>query len=515
MSKLKYIRLAFSLAFFIILFFAFLGIPALIPSWGLLEISTFPQFIPSALRFTALGFMIFGFIFVTVFVFLFGRFYCSTFCPLGTMQDIISRIALKFRKKKIYRYSKPFNWLRYSIIVLVILSLFTGSIYLLTILDPYSNFGKIISGIFRPIAILVNDSLAKGLEVLNNYWISPVGMKNYGLASFVFPFLLLLSLLIIASLRGRLFCNTVCPVGTLLGLFSKFSLFKIKIDQSACTRCGKCSSKCKAECIDVKSKNIDFDRCVGCYNCLSVCPENGINFRLSKKNNITPMDESKRSFFGNIAGLVVGTSLVAVQAKANEHESNTDNKIPVKKKLPVSPPGSYSIENFTSHCTACHLCVSTCPTQVLKPSFLEYGFTGMLMPHMSFSDSFCNYNCTKCSEVCPTGAINPINTDQKKAIQIGKVIFIKENCVVYTDETACGACSEHCPTKAVHMVPYKGFVTIPETDQNICVGCGACEFACPAKPNKAIFVDGNKVHQTAFKPKEEKIKEGVPEEFPF
>jgi ferredoxin len=516
MSKLKYFRIITSLFFFIILFLAFIGIPALLPSWELLELSTFPQFIPSVLRFTALGFMIFGFIVVIIFVLLFGRFYCSTFCPMGTLQDIISRISIKFKKKKIYRYSKPFNILKYSIIIIVILSLFTGSIFLLDLLDPYSNFGKIISGLFRPVAILANDSVSKFLEIFNIYWISPVDLKNYALTSFIVSLIIFTVILVMSASRGRLFCNTICPVGTLLGLISKISVFKIKIDKTKCNRCGKCSTKCKAECIDIKTQKVDFDRCVGCYNCISVCPENGINFLPSiKKEATSTTDESKRKFFGNIAGLVVGSVAIASQAKAQEHKSKTENKVPVKRNFPVSPPGSYSLANFTSHCTACHLCVSTCPTQVLKPSFLEYGVTGMLMPHLSFDDSFCNYDCTKCSEVCPTGAINPINIGQKKAIQIGKVVFIKENCVVYTDETSCGACAEHCPTSAVHMVPYKGFVTIPETNIDICVGCGACEFACPAYPHKAIFIDGNKVHKTAFKPKEEKIKEGTPEEFPF
>ncbi|HEY9115715.1 MAG TPA: 4Fe-4S dicluster domain-containing protein, partial [Bacteroidales bacterium] len=135
---------------------------------------------------------------------------------------------------------------------------------------------------------------------------------------------------------------------------------------------------------------------------------------------------------------------------------------------------------------------------------------------MNYNASFCNFECIICSEVCPTGAILPIQPEIKKQTQIGKSYFIKENCVVYTHETACGACSEHCPTKAVNMVFYKDKLTIPEVNNKICVGCGACEYACPTTP-KSIYVDGQAVHPLAEKPEEKPIEDStVPEEdFPF
>jgi NAD-dependent dihydropyrimidine dehydrogenase PreA subunit len=138
-----------------------------------------------------------------------------------------------------------------------------------------------------------------------------------------------------------------------------------------------------------------------------------------------------------------------------------------------------------------------------------------MQPFMDYSVEYCNNECTKCGEVCPTGAILPLTVQDKKLEQIGKVVFIKEKCIVYTDKTACGSCSEHCPTQAVKMVPYENGLTIPETDNEICIGCGACEFACPVLPYTSIFVDGQAVHQVAKAPKQEELKVEEGDDFPF
>jgi ferredoxin len=132
---------------------------------------------------------------------------------------------------------------------------------------------------------------------------------------------------------------------------------------------------------------------------------------------------------------------------------------------------------------------------------MEFGISGMFQPRMDFHTEYCNFECVKCSEVCPTGAILPLTKAQKSTVQIGTSKFIKNLCIVVTKHTACGACSEHCPTKAVEMVPYLGTLTLPKIDEKICVGCGACEFACPTKPDKAIYVEANPYHRKAMKPK--------------
>ena len=192
-----------------------------------------------------------------------------------------------------------------------------------------------------------------------------------------------------------------------------------------------------------------------------------------------------------------------------------ESTVKENKTFPVCPPGAGAIGDFSKKCTACSLCITACPNNVLQPAVREYGISGLMQPVMNYHRSFCTYNCTVCTEVCPTYALKPLLLEAKKLTQIGKAIFIKDNCIVKTEKTACGACSEACPTKAVYMIPYEGNLVIPETNQDICIGCGHCEFACPTVPYKAIFVDGNPVHLAAKKPENEKSEIETPVEFPF
>jgi NAD-dependent dihydropyrimidine dehydrogenase PreA subunit len=316
---------------------------------------------------------------------------------------------------------------------------------------------------------------------------------------------------------SRLYCNTICPVGTFLGYLSKISIFKIGIIESNCIKCGVCEVVCKSNCIDSKNDIVDFDRCVGCFDCFDVCPSIGISY-IPRYTSVKAksVDTKKRDFLASIAIFTFGSSRLLKAQK--EIKVYKDSTVPIIRNSAVSPPGSLSIENFTDNCTACHLCVSSCPTQVLQPSFLEYGLLGIMQPRMDYINGFCNFECTACTDVCPSGAILPQNLETKKTIQLGKAKVIKENCVVHAEGTDCGACAEHCPTKAVKMI-FDPEINkkAPVVTEDYCIGCGACEFACPTKPYKAIYVVSNITHAIAQKPVEEKLDQNIDmkEDFPF
>ena len=510
---------------------------------------TWLQFVPSLMKFIqtighGLAVTAYGFILILILTLLFGRVYCSFICPLGIFQDVTNWFSVKVRnagKKRFrFRFAKPETKLRYSILIITCLSLFTGSIFLVTLLDPFSNFGRFVSNFFQPIYIMCNNILVKILESFGSYVLYPVTVVQTDPLALIVPVIMFGLVIWLSVWRGRLFCNTVCPVGTLLGLISKASLYKIRFDTAKCNQCGECMFACKSQCIDIKNKNIDFGRCVGCGNCIKCCDKNAIGYSLkpvtiqssSCKND--EVDSSKRNFVLSSALLIAAFSgLSSVKLFAQSHRINRrmrrrkgemdelhelgsgKGKLEFVASHPITPPGSISHKHFTRACTACHLCVSACPTKVLQPSLLEYGFFGMMQPYMDYDTNFCNYECTKCSEICPNGAILPLTVEEKLTTQVGVVRFERQNCIVYIDETSCGACSEHCPTKAVRMVPYKGLLTIPEITPEICVGCGGCEHICPVTPYKAIVVDGHTEHQAAQLPKEEELDSKPLDDFPF
>ncbi|GHS97445.1 ferredoxin [Bacteroidia bacterium] len=515
-NLLKVVRITLALFIFTVLTWAFVDFANKAPDW----VQGFPhaQFIPAALAGT-IGIVII-FVLLTL---LFGRIYCSVICPMGILQDIISwftrRGKKKNKKKRWYHYSKPYNIVRYSLLAICVVFLIFGISTPLLLLDPYSNFGRIAVNIFRPIVVEGNNLLNWVALQLNNYSFYQVTIHTITTASFVIALIALLIAGILSLLRGRLFCNTICPVGSLLGLISKFSLFRITIDESKCTKCGLCEKACKSECINSKESTVDLSRCVTCFNCLDRCnKQKAINYRLVSykpviagltRNPKTTVNHSRRSFIATSTAIAATAPLIPAWAQGNEN-------IDVTKLTPITPPGSKSLKHFKEKCTACHLCITHCPMQVLKPAGFTFGLEYAFKPHLDYTvEHYCNYECVICSQICPNHAIEPLDKDTKKVTQIGIAQFERDRCVVYTDHTSCGACSEHCPSKAIQMDDFGDGLTIPNVHAELCIGCGGCESICPVRPVKAINILANAVHKTAERPPEEEIQEVDREELEF
>jgi len=517
-SFLRKLRIVFSAVVLLCFIFVFADFRSLIPG-KYINYLLYLQFIPSLLNYIDLKTMAAGgFIVILLLTLLSGRTYCSFLCPLGIGQDLFSRIGGKVKKKfRRFGFKKPWTITRYSLLALTLGVGIIWGIYAVTLLDPYSIFGRFMTYFGKPVILLVNNFLAWILGKFDVYTLTHIEIKAFSLLTYVIPVGFFLLVGIMSFIKGRLYCNLICPVGTLLGLISKVSLFRIKFNESKCTRCGRCSIVCKSSCIDFLKYNIDISRCVDCFNCISTCPDKALSYSLvSSRNTEQKTDESKRRFVAGSLMMLLGISQFAkAQEKKNVPVPKKESTVKESKTSPVCPPGAGSIKDFTKNCTACSLCIAACPNKVLQPAVKQYGIIGLMQPVMDYHRSFCTYNCTVCTEVCPTSALKPLLLEAKKLTQLGKVNFIKDNCIVKTEKTACGACSEACPTKAVYMIPYEGNLVIPETDQDICIGCGHCEFACPVTPFKAIFVDGNPVHMAAKKPKNDKSEITSPVEFPF
>lgn len=512
---LRKIRTALAVVFFGLITFYFLDFAGVLPPESSSVLAKV-QFVPALVSLSVVTLVV-----LLALTLLFGRIYCSVVCPMGVFQDVVNWLSAKFgksakgkkwsKRKKRYRYSPARHVLRWSVFGITVLSFLAGFTVILGLLEPYSAFGRMVTNVFKPVYMLGNNLLESVFTRFDNYTFYKVDASVISLSAFVIGLVTFLVIGFLAWKHGRTWCNTICPVGTFLGFLSKYALFKVRINPDKCTHCLVCGTRCKASCIDSKNSFIDYSRCVDCFDCLESCKEGALTFSLptlaKKPAGKTMEDASKRRFL--IAGLATTASLGKLMAQPPQIVSNNNSNTPYKRLHPITPPGSVSLAHFQQNCTSCHLCVSKCPSHVLKPAFLEYGLEGIMQPTVYFEKGFCNYDCTVCGDVCPNGAIKPLTVEEKHRTQMGKVVFIEENCIVHLDGTSCGACSEHCPTQALSMVPYRDGLTIPHVNQDICVGCGGCEYVCPARPFRAVYIEGNPVHQEAKPFEEEKPKEEI------
>ena len=436
------------------------------------------QFLPSLLALNV-G-VIIGLILLTL---LLGRIYCSVICPLGVFQDLIIWIRRKgeklFKKKKThkFKYISEHKWVRYGVLVLSIVSIVVSGQMLIALIAPYSAYGRMIQSIVAACSGSVTAALL------------------------ITGVLTLVIITVCAWMWGREYCNTICPVGTTLSLFSRFSLMRPVIDESKCINCGKCGRGCKAGCIDTKNHKIDYSRCVDCFDCIGTCQDNAINFKYVapckcsvKKEETDNVDQGRRAF-------LVTSAVVAASAAANAQDHMhggfadvIDKKAPERSERLV-PFGAGSVKSFYNHCTACQLCVSACPNHVLHPSSdLEH----LLQPYMSYENGYCRPECTACSQVCPAGAIKPVTVEQKQTIRIGVAKVNLDLCLPAQGKDSCGNCSYHCPSGAIRMVRQPGSRNqIPSVVEDRCIGCGACENLCPSRPISAITVNGLSIHHNA------------------
>lgn len=250
----------------------------------------------------------------------------------------------------------------------------------------------------------------------------------------------------------------------------------------------------------MKEHEIDLSRCVACMDCIDACKDGAIHYvrrgSLNKLSKTGENDKGRRTFLASSAIAMTAAASAKAQIKGDGGLAPVSRAQKPQREFNPVPAGSSSIKNFNNHCTACQLCVSVCPNQVLRPSA---AIDTLMMPQMSFERGWCRPECTLCSEVCPTGAICKVDRVTKSSVQIGLAVVNIDNCIVNTDNVSCGNCARHCPAKAIRMVRRDSSdeksLKIPAVNENRCIGCGACENVCPARPLTAIHVEGYETHK--------------------
>lgn len=361
----------------------------------------------------ALGLMIF----LIAVTFLFGRVYCSTICPFGILQEFA---AILFRKKN-NPVQKNYG-VKYIIAALTFGVLLGGSAVAVRYIDPYTIFSSAVSlSVFGLIAGLI--------------------------------------VLAVVFFRNRFFCTNICPVGAVLGLVSKFSLFKIYIDKDTCVSCGLCAGSCPSGCINKEEKSVDNETCVKCLKCLTSCQKGGVHYGIAPKTPVK-FNIQRRNFIWTTAAFV----MLGGALKAGIEIADKTMK---KFRDVILPPGAASENRMFNKCLNCNLCVENCPNKILVKSNEKFPTV-----HIDYSKGkgYCKYDCNECSKVCPSGAIKKITSEEKEKTRIGMAAINSEKC------DKCGNCSLECPTGAITKLP-DGSVSLNGLK---CIGCGKCKAFCPA-----------------------------------
>ena len=436
-SAPKRIRIGLATIVFILIGLVFLG---LFPSaTTLLKIQAAPSLLKTIAAFS-IGTLV-TFLVILFITFLFGRFYCSVICPLGISQDAIEFIT----RQKSKQLPKHLAFPRALCLSIAIGLLLGGWTLGFKLLDPYSNFGRVFA--------------------------------SYGLGA-ILPILIVIAL---TFWRKRFFCNAICPVGTMLGIVSRIGVFKLYITEK-CIKCGRCVKACNAGCIDIENRRIDNARCVRCMNCLSACAMGAVHFgRPAAPQPRTPDMEKRELLISIPIGLVglgasaaVGHHFLKKLLDAKTSEAVAEEAEETVEATPqfILPPGAGDVARFATKCTACLLCVNNCPSKIIKPSPSGYGFVTL-----NLDGGHCGYDCNRCSQICPTGAIQPIPLEAKQKLRIAQASINYKNCKVFQEDEPCGKCAEVCPTKAITLRK----TGAPKMTKNLCIGCGACQAICPQK----------------------------------
>ena len=413
---------------------------------------------------------------------IFGRIYCSTVCPTGALIDLFS-FVLRSRKSH-FSYCPPSGRLRLSVLVIAVLCTLFGVTAIIALLDPYSAFARIVAASLRPLSI--------------------------GLTGLFTAAATLALIIIVSRRRGRLLCNTICPVGTVLGNISRISFYHADINTDLCVNCGRCADVCSSQCINLTDHIVDLSRCVVCFDCMDVCPNSAITYRRGRHqlsiplmqrvigragvsaagprpeaSNIKPLD--RRTFI--MTGVV--TAAAAPQAAVPpDRPGVVAGAVPLVPLNHVTPPGISSREDFLRRCTACGACVAACPTGVLTMSAKQYGIRHSLIPVMDFERAYCDISCVRCTEVCPTKALKPLTPAEKRVTPVGRARISASNCRLYVNGTPCGVCVRSCPKRAISIVTGADGRRSPQVVPELCIGCGQCSYACPSQPYSAIVIEG-------------------------
>lgn len=479
----------------------FLDFDPLVLFSTLLSAHGIPSGLPAAMALSVI------LIFVTIIL---GRVFCGWICPFGIINHFVA--WMKTRKAKAdknslerNRYNKNQRW-KYWLLT----GLLTGSLFSVQLSGVFDPLSLVIRSFAVAVNPLINFALRSFFDAVYFLGFKPLTAVTEPVYSFLkdnylsfeqpqfsYSFLIFAVFAVILLLnifRPRFWCRYLCPLGALLGLLGRRSLLQLKVNEK-CTGCNKCVKQCPAA-AEPQAKKGGKDHgwrpseCYVCFNCVDTCPSKALSFKFTvpfKRKETVAVDVSRRQF--------IGSSLAAVALVPAM-------RVGLRGKLPnpglIRPPGSLIEKEFLQRCVRCGECMKVCLTNGIQPTFLEAGIEGMFTPALNMRAGYCEYNCSLCGQVCPTGAIKELDIADKQKIKIGSAFIDRSRCIPYTLGINCIVCEEHCPApkKAIwfeekEMLNDKGernIIKLPRVNLEQCVGCGICENKCPVLDKPAIYV---------------------------
>jgi polyferredoxin len=431
-----------------------------------------------------------------------GRFFCGWICPIGTVIDGSDNLIQRKGRKPRQRDSLKFRSWKFAILtVTIVASVF--SLQLVWFFDPialltrtltlvlYPGFAFLTNGIFSlAFAAGLFEDQVYGVLDFAQKTILPITQPRFYEAAVVAG--IFFGILALGMVSRRFWCRNLCPLGALLGIFSKFRLTRRYVSE-ACNKCSVCQSSCRMNAIEDDYSVNNTVECIECADCVSVCKPHAVSYKLGKNTGSNEIDLSRRRLIQASMAGVAGLALIKTTTISRN-----------KSGAAIRPPGALAEDQFLDRCIRCQECVRICGSTgaCLQPSLLEAGWEGIWSPISIPRLGYCEYNCNLCGQVCPTDAIQNLSLERKQKLRMGTAYFDKSRCIPWYCQEDCLVCEEHCPLpdKAIKFDVREArgpdgtmrTVKFPYVVEDLCIGCGICETKCPVTGSAGIFVTAAK-----------------------